>query len=116
VPFAKFKTDEGSIVLEFVGFGLLLQVPLLILSLSLTSLQHDELAAEAISRNALRSMLLLDIPPETTAMQIAEQFHEPLSRVQLEVSCDGNDCGLPGSWIHIVTRIGLASAEAAGVR
>lgn len=116
MQFAKFKDDAGSVVLEFIGFGLLLQVPLLVLSLNLTALQHDQLAAEAISRNALRSMLLLDRAPEITANQVAQLFHEPVSRVEIEVDCENSDCVSVGNWIRIVTRIGLATAESAGVR
>ena len=50
-----FKGETGSAVIELIGFGLLLQIPLVMLATNLLLLQHDQLAAEAITRDVLRS-------------------------------------------------------------
>jgi hypothetical protein len=112
----KINSDEGSIVLEFIGFGLLLQVPLLMVVLALAGTQHNQLAAEAISRDSLRSFLLIDKQPSITAMDIANEYGLDPALVSITVTCESNDCQGQGRMIKVVTRIGLIQAEAIGLR
>ena len=67
-----FKGETGSAVIELIGFGLLLQIPLVMLATNLLLLQHDQLAAEAITRDVLRSCVLLDSEPTTEAQAAAK--------------------------------------------
>jgi hypothetical protein len=105
-----YRGEQGSAVVEFIGFGLLLQVPLMLFAISLVSLQHDQLAAEAITRDALRSYVLLNREPSETAMRLAADYRVPPNRIQLTVSCKPRDCVEEGSWIFVETKIGRASA------
>ena len=45
MPSAKFNDETGSVVLEFLGFGVLLQVPILMFATAVLGLQHDKFAA-----------------------------------------------------------------------
>ncbi len=102
--------DCGSAVIDLIGFGVLLQVPLLVLVSQLVSVQHDQLAAEAITRDALRSYLLLDVEPQATAMALATEYRIDTGRIKLEMSCNPGLCEDNGAFIRLKTQIGKASA------
>ena len=110
MPPAKFRSDRGSIVLEFLGFGLLLQIPLLLLCTALIGAQHDQYVAEAITRNALRSFVLKGTPVAQTVAEIALDYKTPLSRVSVAFSCRPSDCSADDVWLEVKTRIGAAMA------
>jgi hypothetical protein len=116
VQFANFRSDRGSAVLEFAAFGLLLQVPVLAWSVSLITLQHDQLAAEAISREAARSFVLVNRDPAVTASEVASAYRVASDRVQVLVSCQFDDCFSERSWIQVTTRVGSALARASAQR
>ena len=52
-----FNSDEGSAVIELLGFGVLLQVPILMFATSMAELQRNQLAAQTMSIQSLRSYL-----------------------------------------------------------
>lgn len=110
MPFANFKSDAGSVVLEFIGFGVLVQVPLLLASIALTGLQRDQLAADAINRDALRSFTLQGQAPEVTAAEIAADFNVEQARVNIQMDCADGDCNSPGVLVRLTTTIGSAIA------
>ena len=105
-----FKNDSGSVVLEFVGFGILAQVPLLMVAIGLSSLQHDQLAADAINRDALRSFTLQGRAPEATAVEIAADFGIAVDRVKIQLDCEDGDCESPGGLLRMTTMVGAAVA------
>lgn len=107
---AKFKSESGSAVLEFVGFGLLFQIPMLLFVMSIISLQHDQLAAEAITRDVLRSYVLLNSDPAARALDIAANYKVSPSRLQVTLSCDTQDCLEEGAWVSVKTKVGRAFA------
>ena len=98
-------------VLEFVGFGLILQVPILMFVTSMLGLQHDQFAAEAITRDSLRSYVLLGKPPIETAAEVSRAYRVSMSRVSLSVICRPHDCEAGDGWVEITTRVGAASAR-----
>lgn len=106
-----FRSDSGSVVLEFLGFGVLLQVPLLLISIALSGLQRDQLAADAINRDALRSFTLTGRPPSETAAEIAADFKIAQDRVKIQVTCEDGDCVSPGALVSLTTQIGAAIAS-----
>jgi hypothetical protein len=116
VKFANFKCDVGSVVLEFIGYGLLLQVPLLMLVIGLSAAQHDQLVAEAIARDSLRSFMLIDKAPESTASEVAKVYGLSVDRVHISISCQDNDCLKAGNKIRVITKVGLMQAEANGLK
>lgn len=98
-------------VLEFVGFGLVLQVPILMFVTSILGLQHDQFAAEAITRDALRSYVLLGKPPIETAAEVSQAYRVSMSRVELAVSCRPHDCEAGDGWVEITTKVGAVTAK-----
>jgi hypothetical protein len=106
----KFKGEQGSAVVEFIGFGLLFQIPLMLFAIGLVALQHDQLAAEAITRDSLRSYVLLNREPSESALRLAADYRLTPSRIKLTVSCKPKDCLEERSWIFVETKIGSASA------
>ena len=105
-----FNSEEGSAILEFIGFGLLLQIPLVVFALNLVALQHDQLAAEAITRDALRAFVLFDRDPSESALELAAEYRVSPSRIKITMTCKPVDCQPEGTWIHARTQIGSASA------
>lgn len=103
--------ETGSVVIEFVGFGILLQLPILMFAVSLIGAQHDQFAAEAITRDALRSFVLLDKSPSDIAAEVSAAYRVPLARVSVSMTCTPSDCESEASWIEITTRIGSAVAR-----
>lgn len=116
MKFANFSSESGSVVLEFVGFGLLLQVTLLLVILNLGALQHDQLAAEAISRDSLRAFLLIGKSPNVTAAEIAKAYRVDPSRLTVTLICQADDCDTEGNRVRVVTRIGSVQSEEIGLR
>ena len=108
----KFSDDLGSAVLDFIGFGLFLQLPLLLIAISFVEVQHDQLAAEAITREALRSLTLLGSDVATSANEIADSYRVPRSKVKVVMSCSPQEC-TEGAWVSLTTKVGIASATAA---
>jgi hypothetical protein len=107
----RFSNDSGSVVFEFLGFGILLQLPILMFTTTLIGLQHDQFAAEAITRDALRSLVLLDKPPSETAAEVSWAYRVPISKVLMTVTCRPVDCQGGEGWIEITTRVGSAVAK-----
>jgi hypothetical protein len=103
-------------VLEFIGFGLLIQVPLLLLVLNLGGLQHDQLAAEAISRDSLRSYLLIGRSPVETAERVAQTYGIDSRRLALSLICENNDGETEGNIVTVTTQIGSVKAKVVGLR
>ena len=116
MKFASYKSDEGSVVLEFIGFGLLLQIPILMAVLALSAAQHDQFVAEAIARDSLRSFMLIDKAPESTASEVAKVYGVSVDRVHISIACQDNDCLKAGNKIRVITKVGLMQAEANGLK
>lgn len=109
--FARFSDESGSAVLEFIGFGVMLQIPILMLATTLLGLQHDKLAAEAITRDALRSYTLLQLPPADNLVELASAYEIPTSRISLELRCWPQNCGTSENWVQVTTKIGSSIAQ-----
>ena len=109
-----FRNDDGSAVLEFLGFGLLLQAAVLVGLVSMNNLQAQQLAAESISRHALRAYVLFGTDPEVTASQLMADFDLGVRPV-LKLSCNP-DCETNGSVLRLRVSLGDAHAEAASIR
>lgn len=107
-----FNDERGSAILELLGFGVLLQIPLLVLAFQLTSTQHDQLAAEAIARDSLRSYLLFDRPPEQTAAIDASSYRIPASRISLVMACMPLDCLSAETLVKVSVKVGQAKSTA----
>lgn len=105
--------ESGSAVLEFVGFGLLLQIPLLMMAVNFAEVQAAQFAAEAIARHSLRSFVLTGASVAETAEEIIADFRLS-TKPTLQLSCRPiGDCTNPGDIVTL--RVQLSKAEAQSV-
>jgi hypothetical protein len=110
----KIIDDRGSALIDFLGFGLLLQIPLLLLSTQLAAIQSMQLAADSIARHSLRSYVLQGKEPQETALQIANDFHlsgDP----KIELICEP-DCISPFSVLRLNVLIGSVKSSSVMIR
>jgi hypothetical protein len=106
-----FKGEQGSAVLELIGFGLLIQIPLAVLASHLVLVQHDQLAAEAITRDVLRSFVLLDAEPSNVAQLAASVYGVAPSKILVSMACRPLDCRQEKAWVTVKTKVGSAIAS-----
>lgn len=106
--------DRGSVVLEFLAFGLLLQVSVLMWLINISNLQGQQIAAESVARHSLRAFVLSGTQPQLTGQQILNDFGIKL-QPQLSFTCEP-DCDSPGSILRLQVGVGAAKAQAVAVR
>lgn len=110
----KFSDDRGSALVEFVGFGVIVQLALLIWVIQLSEVTGDKLIAESIARHSLRSMLASGVSPQFTAFEITRIF--AISTVPRVLVACNPDCNSIGSRIEINVQLGAAQSRAVGVK
>jgi hypothetical protein len=110
----KFSDDGGSALIEFVGFGLLLQVLLLASVIQINGSLQDKILAESIARHSLRSYVLTGVDVQTSAHEILASFGSAAQPV-IELSCQP-DCQSSLAKLQILVRVGSAHAKSAVVR
>lgn len=106
--------DRGSILLEFLGYGLVLQILALTLFVQIANLQSSQLAAESIARHGMRSFVLSQIEPSETAAQILNDFGIQ-SKPEINMECSP-DCLTVGSELRLRVTVDRAIAEAVWIR
>lgn len=107
------QSDSGSAVIEFVGFGVLLQVPLLMFCLSVFDIQKQQLATESVANVALRSFVLNQGDESQTRVAIAQAIQDfGFSTSDASVSFIGA-CE-PSTVITVTTKIKGQTATAKG--
>lgn len=110
----KIIDDRGSMLIDFLGFGVLLQLPVLLLATQFTSIQSQQLAADSIARHSLRSFVLQGVAIETTAQEIARDFRldsEPI----VDLICNP-DCNSPQSVLRLTVVLGDIRAASVMIR
>lgn len=107
-------SDRGSAIVDFIGFGLLLQIPVLMFSTFALSLQHQQFAIEAIARHASRAHVLLPDNSNTTRVvsELVADFGLKDSSLVWNISCNPDPkCLEPGSRVRFEIKLGGLSAE-----
>ena len=110
----KYLSDRGSAVVDFIGFGVLLQIPVLMFSTFALSLQHQQFAIEAIARHAIRAHVLLPDYSSTTSVvsELASDFGYKESDLVWKLSCNPDPkCLAHGSIVRFEVKLGGLSAE-----
>lgn len=100
--------------MDLIGFGILLQVPILMFATLAIQIQQQSFAAEAISRHALRAHVLTKDSANTQRViqELASDFGIGLDRVQWRISCQPDPgCLSPESTVAIEVRIGEQRAH-----
>lgn len=106
--------DSGNALVEFVLYGLVLQVLVLTFGLQVISIQAQQLAAESAARHALRSYVHSGADPEISANSIVKDLGLA-SKVEVQLACSP-DCESEGSILNLKVRVGDVSSIALSVR
>lgn len=106
--------DSGSALIEFMLFGLVIQIGALTFFLQLINLQASQIAAESIARHSIRAFVLFNTHPNETANQIARDFgikEEP----RVDLTCTPN-CLDEESLLKVDVKLNGAVASAVFIR
>lgn len=110
----KINEDRGSALIDFLGFGLFLQIPVLLLSIQVSSLQASQLAADSIARHSLRAFVLEEAEINKTANQVAGELGidaNPLIVLECDPDCTGNQ-----SLLRLTVKLGSVEASSVMIR
>ena len=110
----RISEERGSALIDFLGFGLLLQIPILLLATQIFTIQSNQLAADSIARHSLRSFLLHEIPVEITAHEIAKDFGLTIEP-SVQLTCKP-DCTNPESILRIDVAVGAVRSNSTMIR
>jgi hypothetical protein len=108
-------SDRGSAIVDFIGFGVLLQIPVLMFSTFALSVQHEQFALEAIARHGIRAHVLVPDRVNTVRVisELVADFGLDQSEVVWNLSCTPDpNCAEPGSIARLQINLGGLSAEA----
>jgi hypothetical protein len=109
------RSDRGSAIVDLIGFGLLLQIPVLMFATFALSTQHQQFALEAIARHGIRAHVLVADKSSTTRVirEIALDFGLKEQDLVWSLSCNPDPkCLAPGSIVRLEIKLGGLSAEA----
>ena len=123
---SRWRSDEGSAVVEFVFLSVVLLVPIVYLVLTLAAVQSAAFAAEAVARDASRAAVVggVDALHEGASYSRAEHvareraaaamettltdFHVDRDDAVVELACDATPCLTPGSDITVDVTVRVA--------
>ena len=84
-----FNSEKGSAIIELLGFGIFLQIPILVFAVNLGITGHQQLALESIARHGVRSFTLS--PDVGAVSEVVEQltsgFGISSSDIQWSLNC-----------------------------
>jgi hypothetical protein len=106
---ADFGSEQGSAILDFIGFGVLLQIPILMFATLAVQTQQQSFAIEAIARHSLRAHVLFAEPSNTNLViqGLAEDFGLKPERLEWNLSCKPDpSCRALGSTAEMEVRLG----------
>jgi hypothetical protein len=106
--------ETGSALIEFLGFGLLLQVAVLIGVVQLSNFQAEQMAVESMARHALRAYVLSGTDPEVTGDQLLAELGAQGKPI-FTLTCSP-DCESQGSVIRLKAQLGSATSMAVTVK
>jgi hypothetical protein len=113
--FTNFNSDHGSAVVDFIGFGVLLQIPVLMFATASLTIQHQQFALEAITRHGIRAHVLVPDKANTNKVinELASDFGLRQSDLAWNLSCRPDPgCLEAGSIVRLEIKLGGLSAEA----
>lgn len=108
------RSDSGSAILELVGFGVLLQIPILMFATLVIQTQQQNFAAEAIARHGLRAHVLWPNRDSTARVidEIASDFGLSKNEYSWRINCTPNpSCLESQSVVEIQVRLGSVIAS-----
>ena len=108
-------SEQGSAVVDLIGFSVLLQIPILMFATFAISLQQQGFAVESIARHALRAHSLWPVNQSTQEVvsTIAKDFGLSADLVSWNISCTPNpNCLETDTTAQIEVRYGQLVAYA----
>lgn len=103
------KAEQGSAILDLLGFGILLQIPILMFATVALNTQHQQLALESIARHGLRAHVLWPDQANTSRVvsELATDFGLATSALKWELSCTPDpDCLADSSMTRLQVSLG----------
>jgi hypothetical protein len=104
-----FLAEDGSALIDFIGFGVLLQIPVLMFATLAAQSQQQSFAVEAIARHGLRAFVLWPdrLDTQRVISELANDFGIASERLSWRITCQPDpSCLTQGSTAQIEVRIG----------
>lgn len=114
-PSTSLFSEQGSAVVDLIGFGVLLQIPILMFATAGISIQQQSFAVESIARHAIRAHSLWPVNESTQQVvsEIAKDFGIAPEKLRWSISCIPNpNCLAPSTTARIEVRLGEQFAYA----
>ncbi len=102
-------SEQGSALVDLIGFGILLQIPILMFATIGIQSQQQSFAVESIARHALRAHSLWPVNESTQQVvsEIAKDFGITPERLQWRIICSPNpNCLAANTTARIEVRMG----------
>jgi len=93
------------VILDLIGFGVMLQIPVLMFATFALATQQQAFAIESIARHALRAEVIWPDEPNTSKVvdQLARDLGLDRRLLEYQIRCE-LECGTPLSLVHIRVR------------
>ena len=109
------KSEQGSAIVDLIGFGVLLQIPILMFATFAIQIQQQSFAVEAIARHGLRAYVLWPDRKNTEQVvsDLAGDFGVELEKLSWTLSClPDPSCLGPKTMVSIKVSLGEQNAYA----
>jgi hypothetical protein len=103
------RAEQGSAMVDLIGFGIMLQIPILVFATIGIQSQQQSFAVESIARHALRAHSLWPVNESTQQVvsEIANDFGIAPQRLQWKILCSPNpNCQVVNTTARIEVRMG----------
>jgi hypothetical protein len=103
------SSEQGSAIVDLIGFGVLLQIPILMFATLAIQTQQQSFAVEAIARHGLRAHVLWPDRASTAQViqELATDFGVSVARLEWNISCRPDPtCISPETTAEIEVRLG----------
>lgn len=108
-PSTKIRAEQGSAIVDLIGFGVLLQIPILMFTTLAIQTQQQSFTIEAIARHGLRAHVLWPDRASTAQVisELATDFGVSVSRIDWNLRCRPDpSCKSPNTTAEIEVRLG----------
>jgi hypothetical protein len=113
-----FRAEQGSAIIDFLGFGVLLQIPILMFATFAVQSQQQSFAVEAIARHALRAFVLSPERLDTNQViaELIKDFGIDAEAVDWRITCSPDPrCQGGDSIVKIEVQIGELIATSSSI-
>lgn len=110
----RLKSESGSAILEFLVFGLAINLAILTFGTEVIQIQKSQFAVESIARHVIRDITrgADQAQAQQLAFEIANGFDLDASRLQIAMACVPDSCLSGEAQVQIVVSYNQAKARA----